>query len=241
MFVAYRHLALLAVTAIYPVHLLAESPQTESEFWPELDGYIGINDHARIFLQYSATREKDLKDYAEGQVGGFLDIYMFRGARPELHGHPDASRLHYLFFRAGYLYPRSPASGHSKASIDNIPTLEATAQIGLPLGVVLSDRNRGDLRFENGSFTPRYRNRLRLDRTFRARRPLTPYLETEWFYDCRYDAFDEVRYSGGAEWAATRFLVAEAYYTRQRDTKSSPDFVNALGVKIAFYFRALPK
>lgn len=241
MFGAYGRLAFFAMMAIDPVHLFSDSPQTQSEFWPELDGYIGINEHTRVFLQYTATREKDLKDYADGQLGGFLDFYMGRGARPELRDHPDASRIHYLFFRAGYSYSRSPAAGHSTASIDNIITLEATVQAPLGLGIILSDRNRGDLRFENDSFTPRYRNRLRLDRTFRTRRPLTPYLETEWFYDCRYDAFDEVRYSAGAEWAATRFLVAEAYYARQHDTKSSPEFVNALGIKIAFYLRVRPK
>lgn len=211
---------------------------TRNESWPEVDAYVGLNDKSRLFFQYSGTRQDELRTYADGQVGGFFEFYTLPLLRRRLREQPDASRDKLLMFRVGYAYYRSPAGGDAKASISHIPTIEATSRFPLPLGMLLSDRNRGDLRMMNGEFAPRYRNRLKFERAFEVR-PflLTPYADTEVFYDWRYDKFNEVRYAGGVEWSITHFLMIDLYYTRQHTTTSSPKFVNALGGKLEFYLR----
>ena len=197
---------------------------------------------SRLFFQYTATREHDLDEYADGQVGGFLDVYMLPLLRYRLRQHPDAARDKYLTFRVGYAYSFKPANGAKPSQTTQIPRIDATGRFHLPWDIFLTDRNRGDLRFVNGVFSPKYRNRLKLDREFQVGNfRLTPYADVEVFYDSRYHEFDEFRYEAGVEWLVARFLSLEAYYTRQRDTKSSPEFVNALGVKLEFYLRNRPK
>jgi hypothetical protein len=226
----------LAALATLPLY--GSSSQTEDEFWPDVDTYIGLTQNSRLLFRYSATRESELRGYAEGQVAAYLDVFVRPIFLRTLADHPDESRKRRLLFRLGYVYSRSPAHGESKASSDQIPTVEVTVQTKLPGDILLSDRNRGDLRFENGVFRPRYRNRLRLERTFRKDHTLiTPYLYSEVFYDARYNAFDEVRYTAGLEWSPVRQIVVDGYYTRQRSTKSEPAYVNALGLKLELYFR----
>jgi hypothetical protein len=230
--------ALLVLAAFIAVPLHGSDSQSQDQFWPEVDAYVGLTQNSRLFIQYSATREKELHDYAEGQVAAYLDVFMHPILFRTLEGHTDKSRSRLLLFRVGYAYSRSPATGNSKASTDHIPTVEATVNARLPWDILLSDRSRGDLRFQDGVFRPRYRNRLKFERTFgKGRSLITPYADSEVFYDARYDAFDEVRYTGGLEWSPVHQIVIDAYYTRQRSTKSEPAYVNAAGIKLELFLR----
>jgi hypothetical protein len=55
--------------------------------------------------------------------------------------------------------------------------------------LLLIDRNRLDLRWVDGNFSWRCRNRLTLERHFKmgGNRALTPYASGELFYDSRFD------------------------------------------------------
>ncbi len=223
--------------ALLPTLLQAQSSDTRQELWPGADVYVNLTDKSRFYFKYSATRESELNDYAEGQVGGYFDFYTLPLARRRLREMPDAARDKFLMFRVGYLYSQTPAAV-SKPSTQHIPTVEADPRAPLPWDILLTDRNLLELRIVNGDFEPQYRNRLRLERNFRTGRfVLTPYTDTEGFYNWKYHAFDEVRYTAGLEWRVVRFLVLEEYYTRQRDTKSSPQYVNALGLTVQLYLR----
>ena len=62
-------------------------------------------------------------------------------------------------------------------------TSEATGRAHLPASILVSDRSRIDLRWINGEFRWRYRNRLKLERTFRLKRfDFTPYAHAEVSY-----------------------------------------------------------
>lgn len=227
----------LGTVALLPVLLEAQSSGTQQELWPGADVYVNLNDKSRLFFKYSATRESELNDYADGQVGGYFDFYVLPLARRRLREVPDAARDKFLMFRVGYLYSQTPA-GASKPSTQHIPTVEADPRASLPWDMLLTDRNLFELKIVNGDFEPQYRNRLRVERSFRTGRfVLTPYTEAEAFYNWKYNAFDEVRYTAGLEWQVVRVLVLEAYYTRQRDTKSSPQYVNALGITVQLHLR----
>jgi hypothetical protein len=223
--------------ALLPVLLQAQTSDTRRELWPEADVYVNLNSESRFYFTYSATRESDLSDYANGQVGGYYDFYILPLARRRLRETPDAARDKFLMFRVGYAYSRTPP-GASKSSIQQIPTVEADPRAPLPWDMLLTDRNRLEFRIVNGDFEPEYRNRLRVERSFRTGRfVLTPYTDVEAFYSWKYHAFDEVRYTAGLEWQVVRFLVLEGYYTRERDTKSSPQYVNALGLTLQLHLR----
>jgi hypothetical protein len=105
--------------------------------------------------------------------------------------------------------------------------------------MVLTNRNRGEMRFISGQpFSTRYRNRLQLERDFKAGSlVVTPYIDAELFYDTRYDAWNRVRYRAGVQIPAGDSVVLETYYLRQHDTRSSSPHINGLGFTVSLYFR----
>ena len=228
---------LVVMLALFPAWGDAQSSDTRQEFWPGVDLYVNLNEQSRFFLKYSATREHHLDDYADGQVGGYFDFYLLPLVRKRLREMPDASRDKFLMFRVGYLYSKTPP-GSSKPSTQHIPTLETDPRAPLPWGLLLTDRNRLEFRIVNRAHEPRYWNRLRFERAFRTGRfALTPYVDAEAFYSWNYHAFNQLRYTAGLEWTVAHFLILEGYFTRQRNTKSSLEYVNALGATVQFHLR----
>jgi hypothetical protein len=217
--------------------LFGQSSAVRNQFWPELDAYVHINQKSRLFFEYNATRQDNLESYASGQVGGYYDFYTFPLQRNQPE-HSDASRNRYLMFRVGYGFSRTPATSSKASSSIHIPTIEADPRVPLPWKILLTDRSRFELRIDNGAFTPRYRNRLRMERTFReGRYGFTPYTDAEVFYDWKYGTFDIFRYTAGMEWSVGHSFLLETYYTRQRNTKSSPEYINALGMTLQIFLR----
>jgi hypothetical protein len=215
----------------------AQQTSEANELWPELDTYVHLNQKSRLLFLYSSTRKDDLDTRVTWSTGGFLDLYFYRVISHIDRQHPDSARKRVLMFRAGYLFSPTPA-GAPKPANQHIPTLLADTRFSLPWKLLLAERNRFDLRIINDDFTPRYRNRLTLERPFKAGAfELAPYLQAEVTYDWKYEAFNRVRYTAGVDWTATKILVLESYYTRQHDTRSSPHYVNALGVTLQLHLR----
>ena len=232
-----RGLPPLSLLLLPAAAIPAQNSETQTQFWPEVDAYVHLNAKARLLFQYSATRRDDLHTYAEGQAAGFLDIYGLPALQSFDRMHSDKSKNKLLMFRAGYVFSKTPASS-GKVTTEHTPTFLADLRFHLPFKLVVSERNRGDLRYINGVFTPRYRNRVKVERGFRTGRfELAPYGMAEAFYDWRYDAFNRYRYTGGGEWTLNRHIILDASYVRQRDTKSKPEFVNAIAAKLYVYFR----
>jgi hypothetical protein len=116
--------------------------------------------------------------------------------------------------------------------------VRTTPRFFLPQLILVDNRFRGDLRFVDGEFLPRFRDRLRVERTFKLKRTaVTPYGEFEAFCDWRCNAFHRQRYSAGGEWVVTKRFVVEGYYLRQQDSKSPEKGTNAAGLVLQFYFR----
>jgi hypothetical protein len=227
---------LLALFLLCPAGVLcAQGSPTQSQFWPEVDAYVGLNKSSRLFFNYSATRSNGLETYNDGLVGGHFDFYALRFFRERERKHPDMARLRILMLRGGYNFSESPP-GSSNPYTKHIPTFEGTVRAQLPREILLADRNRGDLTVENGVFKPVYRNRLRLERPFKGGKfELSPYAEAEVFYEYQYDAFTRFQFSGGLEWSLNRHFVLQPYYLRQRYTRSSPNNVNVLGLTLQVY------
>ena len=230
--------AAILLVLLFAYASAANSQQSDSanEFWPEIDVFVNLNQKSRLFFIYSGTRQENLGAYADGQTGVYFDYWaipVLRGAR---RADPDASRSKLLLARAGYLF--SSPRNSSGAATEHMLTYELTSRLHLPEALLLSDRNRLDLRWVNGDFKQRFRNRLKLERTFPVGRfELTPYGHGEVFYGLDQHAWTRVRYAAGAEWGISRHIVLEGYFLRQNDWGSVPQFVNAIGAALQLYFR----
>ena len=213
-----------------------QEDETTNEFWPEVNVFINLGERSRLFAMYSATRQESLGTYADGQTGIYFDFWIIPPFRRRVNSHADLSRSKMLLVRSGYLFSRP--KNDSGAATEHVLTIEGTGRAHLPASLLLSDRSRVDLRWINGAFRWRYRNRLKLERTFRSGwLELTPYGYVEGFYSVDTKRWTRLRYAAGAEWAVTRKIVLEGYLLRQNDWGSSPRFVNAVGVVAQFYFR----
>lgn len=214
----------------------AATTDSTNEFWPEFDFFIKLNEKARIFALYTATRAENLGTYADGQSGVHIDFYAVRALRKTVISHVDQSRSRALMVRAGYLVSRP--KNNSGTATEHMATAEATGRAHLPAGLLLSDRNRIDFRWVDGNPRHRYRNRLKLERTFDAGRfQLTPYVHGEVFFELRNRDWTRLRYAVGGEWNITKHIVLEGYFLRQNTWASVPQFVNAVGSAVQFYFR----
>jgi hypothetical protein len=211
--------------------------ETESQFWPEIKTYVTLSGKTRLYFDYSATRTNNLSTYSDGQLGASLDFYFWRLFRSRAERSVDAARSKTILIRAGYFLDRTPANSKDPY-VAHVPSLEIYPRLELPGKIQLTDRNRFDFRIVDGVYQPRYRNRIKFERTFKLRRiELTPYADTEFFYSWQYDRFFRTRFETGVEWVATRHFILEGYYARQRQTYPSDSFLNAVGIVAQFYFR----
>jgi hypothetical protein len=207
----------------------AQDPDSTSEFWPECDIFIKLNLKSRIFVLYAGTKPWTARP------AFILTSTRLPAFRPVLTS-IDQSRSKFLMVRAGYLVSRP--RNNSGTSTEHMVTAGATARAQLQRGLLLSDRNRFDFRWVNDEPRHRYRNRLKLERTFGIGRfQFTPYAHTEVFYDLKPTEWSRLRYAAGAELSITKRTVLEGHSLRQNTWASVPQFVTALGSAPQFYPR----
>lgn len=208
-----------------------QESETTKQFWPEVDVYVPLNEKFRLFFLATTTKAQETRENTEGQIGAHIDYQLNKK----------------VSFRTGYRYGFS--LGGSDPFEEHRIIFEQTLRQPLPLQLLLSDRNREDLRWVNGEFSARYRNRVTLEREFKVlNRPVTPYGSAEVFYDSRFDTWNRNRLSVGVQVAFKRGvplislihpkkqLVLDVYVTKQNDSRSQPSHVKALGMSFSIYF-----
>jgi Protein of unknown function (DUF2490) len=229
---AWRLVCFVALTAGLSSGARAQQDSaTSKQFWPEVDVYISLNEKFRLFFLATKTKDEETRDNTEGWVGVHLDY----------HHNKKVS------LRTGYRYGFSMSGSDSFKEHRII--IEQTLRQPLPLEILLSDRNREDLRWVNGDFSARYRNRVTLEREFKVlSRGITPYSSIEVFYDSRFDTWNRNRLAVGVQLSLKRGVplislvlpkkqfVLDVYVTRQNDSRSQPSHVRALGMVFNIYF-----
>ena len=226
----------ILMAAVSAMPSAAQTKDSTNQFWPELDFFINLNQQSRIFAMYTATKSADLAAYADGQVGVYFDYWMARPLRNPVIGHFDPARSKALMLRVGYLINRP--RNNSGSATEHIATGEVTSRAQLPASLLLSMRNRVDLRWVAGDPNPRYRNRLKLEWTFDAGKfQFTPYAHAELFYDFKVGKWTRFRYAGGAEWYISKRFGVEGYYLRENSWDAVPQFVNGFGIVLQFHLR----
>ena len=220
-------LLLLLVSA---VPSLAQTDQ----FLPEVDAYYKVRDNLRLWFQAKETVEAG--DPQTAEIGPSLDFYL--KAHPLLTGftnfNNDDSKSHPAVFTIGYRYLPYPG-GPPTNRLEPMLTLNAPVR---HLKVLLSDRNRFDLDWQNGAFTWRYRNRLQLQRTWRVGSyHLSPYAMAEFFYESQYSKWADTALYAGCDLPIGRHFQFSPYYEHQNQTGSSPNHqLNQFGLILNMYF-----
>ncbi len=211
-----------------------DSRDTTREFWPEVNLYLNLSERSRLLFIYSGTRQAALEAFAEGQGGIYFDHWGLPPLRAGVIQTPDLSRSKMLLLRVGYLFSRP--KNRSGSSIEHALSTEGTVRAHLRWSLLLSDRSRFDFRWSNGQFRWRYRNRLKIEKTFRVDRfELTPYSHVEAFCSLDEKRWTRARYTAGMEWMITKRVVFEVYFTRQNELRSDLPILHAMGVALQFY------
>jgi hypothetical protein len=228
--------ATLAFTCLLAWPVMGQ--EAPNEFWPELNVFVKLRENARLFLLTSGTRVEE-QGNSDGQLGVHLDFFstpIFKSRMERVARRANVATSKLLQVRVGYVYSRSSKTSSSQF-VEHMPLVEISGRFYFSKELLVTNRVRADLRIRNGEFTPRFRDRLKLERTFPVlRTSITPYAHAEAFYDWRYDAWHRFRYTAGAEWELNRRVVIEGYYVRQRDNRSETKYLNAVGLALQLYF-----
>ncbi len=213
-----------------------DSSGNRQEVWPEANLFYSINDKFRVFALYSTTKLKN-SSYTEGGAGIYLDYFALpwlRGKSPGQTG-PDSLRGHYLWFRAGYLYNRTPADAENPFKESTLVT-EANLRFQLPYSVILTNKNRMDFRFLNSDFKPRYRIKGTLEKAMHTDYlQFTPYVNGEYYVEFSNNSVNKIRITGGAELRVASHINFETYVLYQFKNAGSPQGLTAMGVILKFY------
>lgn len=228
----WRLVCLIALTAALSSGARAQQdPGPTKQFWPEVDVYVPLNEKVRLFFLATTTKAEETRDNTEGQLGAHVDYQISRK----------------ISLRTGYRYGFS--LGGSDPFEEHRIVFEQTLKQPLSFEVLLSDRNREDLRWVNGEYSARYRNRVTLEREFKILdRGVTAYGSAEAYYDSRFDTWNRNRLTVGVQLALKRGaplismihpkkqFVLDVYVTRQNDSRSQPARVRAVGIGFSIYF-----
>ena len=205
-----------------------------SEFWPELNYFYRINPQARVFLDSAHAKGKE-SDERSLDLGAYLDFSF----KPNLLGKlrtDDWQRSRSFWARVGYdrIFNVTDESGREVAENRGIVAVHGKAP--LPADVWLEARARTDLRWIGDEYSTRYRARLEATREFTVRgHTVVPYVNYEWFYDTRYDAWARTLATAGAEVTLSEHFRIEVYVAGQDDDYPQDETLGAVGLVAKWY------
>ena len=211
-----------------------EAKAQTGQYWPEIDTYVHVNEHLRLSLFAAKTKEE--RTTTDGEIGPNFDFYFQRLKSFTSIGSSrlDEAKSRRMMFRIGYRY--LPSTG----STTNRLFAEITGRHVFKGGLLIADRNRGEVNWVGGESYWRYRNRISFERTLAiAGYGFTPYARAEFYYDGRYSKFSRTALDAGCVFPFWHRFEFEPYYEHQNDTAKSPNRqVNAVGVVLSIYFRS---
>ena len=225
-----RHCWLILALVIFPV--VPTNAQT-FQFLPEVDTHFSMNSHVRVYFQAKETREGG--DPTQAEIGPSVEFYLKPLIR--LHGATefdlDQAKKRVLVWAIGYRYVPSPSSPTT-----NRLRLDSTSHLPMKAKILVSDRNRFDLDWQNGKFTWRYRNKLSVERTLtiHSYHP-RPYVAVEPFYQSQYNKWSTTALYAGFLFPIGKHVQFDPYYEHQNNTGKTPNqLLNQLGLILNLYF-----
>jgi hypothetical protein len=206
--------------------------RTMNEIWPELDVFVKLDDQWRLFLLGTVTRAVETGVSVESTVGVHVDYFPSGLPRTWVDRLPGIDRFWSMWMRAGYNHVR--VADPQGTGEDRLVFEGTLRSIPLWAGIRVSDRNRIDFRRIGGDDSWRYRNRLRIERTFEVRPMLfdlesgwgrilpaahaaTPYATIEFFWDSRYASWSRRYLQLGVEFDLRRDRSLDLFVGSQAD------------------------
>ncbi len=190
----------------------ARASAQSTEIWPELDVYWQPAQHQRTFLELSSSTERE-GPKREATVGLYQDYLSL----------PKG------YLRAGYRFTfstRDASYRESRIVGEGVLTTYSSDMVRL------LNRTRVELRWVNGEYSYRVRDRLHFQRLAAkgSRFALAPYATFEVYYDSREASISRVAGRIGSEARLGGPVSIDVYIARQNNLHSTPRYVNALGV-----------
>jgi hypothetical protein len=204
-----------------------------TQFLPEVDGNLSLNSQFRAYVQ--AKDDRDGGDPAQFTFGPSIQFFakplvrLKRVTKFDL----DDSKARPLVLETGYRIVTAPGMPSTNRAIE-----AATSRMPFFAGIVITDRNRFDLDWKNGTFTWRYRNKLTLERTFGVRSyHLIPYLAAEPFYESQYSKWSTTDVYAGCLLPVGKHVQIDPYFEFENDTAKAPNRQQYyVGLAVQFYF-----
>ena len=214
----------------------SHAQQTRSEFWPELDVYWRMDAITRFLFMAAPTINRQ-EAYGEGEWGAFVEFGVAPILRREFRETYDIDRFRFLRFRAGVSYVSNLEFNESTFS-EWRGVVEFTARALLPYDILGALRTRADLRWVDGVYSTRIRERLGVERETHLTSWLTlvPFASFELFYDSRYAIWNRTQTKLGVGIPVVGPVVVDLSYVYQHDIRSQPTYINALGLAVNFFF-----
>jgi hypothetical protein len=205
----------------------------DTQFIPETDAYLKLNSNIRTYFQAKDDREGG--DSTQLSIGPSIQFYLkplLRLKRVTTYDLDD-SKSRALVLEVGYRYVAAPNTPGENRMI-----VAATSNLPIKYGFHISDRNRADLDWKNGSFTWRYRNRLTLERTIAIHSyHLIPYASAELFYGSQYSKISTTSIYVGSLFPVGKHVEFNPYYEHDNNTGKHPNQqVNSVGLAAYFFF-----
>jgi hypothetical protein len=203
-----------------------------TQFVPEINDNLKLSSFMRAYVQAKDDRN-------QGQSGQFsLGPSMRFYFKPLLKLKKfaifdlDDSKSRALVFEMGYRYLSAP----NTSSTNRMETM-VTFNFPLKTGFLISDRNRADLDWKNGSFSWRYRNKLSLERAIAVHsyHPI-PYVAAEPYYVDKYHKWSTTALYVGSLFPVGKHVQFNAYYEHENNTGTKSNLVkNDFGLSVSFF------
>ena len=236
--VIFRKIIILLVFIICVSQLRAQdSNATKQEVWPEVNLFYKLNNKFRLYGQYSATKLKN-SSYTDGGWAAYLDYFGLPILKKRMAKNVrDSTNGYYLWLRFGYMYSTTPPNSEDPFKLHTLVT-ELNLRYYLPYEILLTNKNRFDWRFKDGDFEPRFRPRLTFEKDLRtAYMYFTPNIYVEYYYYFGAKGFNRFRLSAGIQTKVTKHLEFETYYVHEFDNGQRVNALDAMGLRLKFYYR----
>ena len=205
----------------------------DTQFLPEVDGYLKLNSSVQVYVQAKDDREGgDPEQFTFGPIIQFYRKPLVKLKNVTVFDLND-TKSQPLVLESGYQVitaPDTPVEHRAREAVI----------FHLPLfwGMLAADRNRADLDWQNGKFTWRYRNRLTLERTFAVGSyHLIPYLQAEPFYESQYSKWSTTDLYVGSLFPVGKHVEFNLYYDHENDTGKKHNRQNHyVGLALYLYF-----
>ena len=219
--------AFLAWMACITVHA------QDTQFLPEVDGYLKMNSSIRVYVQ--AKDDRDGGDPEQFTFGPSIEFYrkpLVKLKTITLFDLNDA-KTRPVVIESGYRVIAAPDRPVENRAIEAV-----TFHLPLFANIVASDRNRADLDWQAGTFTWRYRNSLTLERTFAVGSyHLIPYLQAEPFYESQYSKWSATDLYVGSLFPVGSHVQFNLYYEHENNTAGKQNQQNNyVGLALYLYF-----